>query len=135
MITQPLARRLGVLCLTVSAVISCDSPTAPRGPEPGVLAIVLRTQHANDGAVRVRLSGPDAETIQGAGVAMHSGVSDGVTELVAFGNLADGTVLGRLNVQDVGALGEYSGSVVEAAARSTYAQQPLEGYRIEFDRQ
>jgi hypothetical protein len=97
--------------------------------KPGALSAVLVTPNANDGAVLFNIAGGPIDSIT-AGAAKLAGDTKGGSGLLALGPVQNGAALALVWVPDVAKAGSYSASVVQAAARGTYALQALSGYRI-----
>jgi len=106
------------------------------GPVAGTVTVSLVTPNADDGAVLVTLTGPNLATVQAASSAYRVYwrlVSAGEVRAIVVGNLTAGAVL-TVNVDDVGKVGQYSGSVVEAASRSDVVRASVAGYGVTFAR-
>ena len=130
------------LASRVSRVIACVSGLAiasgcggtvelapPPVPKPGALSAVLVTPNANDGAVLFNIAGGPIDSITAGAVRLAGDTRSG-TGLLVMGPMQNGAVLALVWVPDVANVGSYAASVVQAAARGTYALQSVSGYKI-----
>jgi hypothetical protein len=99
-------------------------------PLSGPLDLVLDTPAADDGIVLVELSGGAVDSVTALGYRTEAS-PDGraPVRLVVSGALADGK-LARIWVPDRTRASDYSATVVEAAARGTYALRDVAEYRV-----
>ena len=137
--TNSRSRRLAI---RVSRVISCIAGVAiasgcggtvelapPPVPKPGALSATLVTPNANDGAVLFNIAGGPIDSITAGGPRLAGDTKSG-SALLAMGSVQNGAQLALVWVPDVAKVGSYTASVVQAAARGTYALQSLSGYKI-----
>jgi hypothetical protein len=105
-----------------------DGPTAPI-VKPGALSAVLTTPNSNDGAVMFSVSGGGVDSITRGDVSLSTGASGSVSA-IAVGSIVNGSIIARVWIPDLNAAGNYTALVMQAAARSTYAEQATSAYRI-----
>ena len=120
-------RRIGLLALLGLAACGGSDLSAPLA---GPLDLVLDTPAGDDGIVLVEIGGGVVDSVTALGYRIE--VSPDATtpvRLVVSGALADGK-LARIWVPDRTRASDYSASVVEAAARSTYALHDVGDYRV-----
>jgi hypothetical protein len=120
--------RLALLALLGVAACGGGSDLSP--PLSGPLDLVLDTPADDDGIVLVEITGGAVDSV--TALAYRTEPSpDGTSPMrvVVSGQLADGK-LARIWVPDRSRASDYSASVVEAAARSTYALREVGDYRI-----
>lgn len=104
------------------------------GPKAGTATVSLVTPNADDGAVLITLTGPGLANPQSANSAYHvywRVVSANDVRAIVVGDLASGAVL-TVDVDDVGKIGQYVGSVVEAASRNDVVRTSVAGYGVTF---
>ena len=120
-------RRIGLLMLLGLAACGGSDLSAPLS---GPLDLVLDTPADNDGIVLVEIGGGAVDSVTALGYRTETS-SHGATpvRLVVSGALADGK-LARIWVPDRTRASDYSVTVLEAAARGTYALQDVADYRI-----
>ena len=120
-------RRIGLLALCGLAACGGSDLSAPLS---GPLDLVLDTPADNDGIVLVEIGGGAVDSVTALGYRTETS-SHGATpvRLVVRGALADGK-LARIWVPDRTRASDYSVTVLEAAARGTYALQDVADYRI-----
>lgn len=122
------------LAAALVASLTCggggDGGTGPTPPDPGLVDLVLATPNSNDGALLLSITGAlvSSVTAQSFEVASVGAGSSGV-KLLVRGNLTDG-VIAQITVPDRHKLSSYQVTVNQAAARTTYQQQPLAGYAV-----
>jgi hypothetical protein len=117
------------IALVLAAVLSCDRPTAPRGPRGGPLTLTLTTPNADDGALLLSLSGAGIDSVTSVDGTMLEVLSSGSEPrlVIVRGALANGPIA-RVWVADVN--GAYTAAVGQVSARGTYAQRSLNGYEL-----
>jgi hypothetical protein len=131
----PLASRVSriVACVYGIAMASgCGGAVEvapPYVPKPGALSAVLVTPNANDGAVLFSIAGGPIDSITAGGARLAGDTKSG-SGLLALGPVQNGAGLALVWVPDVGKMSSYTGTVVQAAARGTYALQSISGYKI-----
>jgi hypothetical protein len=121
-------RRIGLLALLGVAACGGGSDLSP--PLSGPLDLVLDTPADDDGIVLVEITGGAVDSVTALGYRTEPS-PDGTSpmRLVVSGALSDGK-LARIWVPDRSRASDYSVTVVEAAARSTYALREVGDYRI-----
>jgi hypothetical protein len=120
---------LGALALTLAGCGSSDGGGAH--PVPGFLNLTLNTPNSNDGALLFKVQGGTIDSAV-AGLMVQSGsyvINPTFTRIVVAGDLTDGLVA-KVHVPDVGNAADYTVTIEQAAARTTFAQQPLSGYSV-----
>lgn len=110
-------------------VFEPDPPPPEPDPVPGFLNIRLTTPSADDGALMFSLAGGPMDSLQATGLRLFATGSGSTLSAVVVGDVAAGTVA-RFWVPDVADSGQYSASLQQAAARSTYQQKALAGYSL-----
>jgi hypothetical protein len=106
------------------------------GPTAGSLTVSLVTPNSDDGAVLLTLTGPNLANAQSASSSYRLYwrlVSPGEVRAILVGNLTAGAVL-TVDVDDLSKIGQYSGTVVEAASRSDVVRASMAGYGVTFAR-
>ena len=124
---------IGLSLAIVAASVSCGDSTAP-APAAGNVTVSLVTPHADDGVVRLTLFGPEFTDIQPASSAYRVyafTASPTEVHVLVVGDLTAGAIL-TLRVNDPGKIGEYHGSVKEAASRSDEVHPVSTDYDLTF---
>ncbi len=135
--SRPSSRALLFVCMSTLAVASgCGgsvdlTSTSAAAPKPGALSAVLATPNANDGALLFNIAGGPVDSITAGSVRLAGDTKNG-SGLLVMGAVQNGAVLAIVWVPDVAKVSSYTASVVQAAARGTYALQGLTGYKINF---
>jgi hypothetical protein len=121
-------RRIGLLALL--GLAACGGGSDLSAPLSGPLDLVLDTPAQDDGIVLVEISGGAVDSVTALGFRTEPS-PDGTTpvRLVVSGALTDGK-LARIWVPDRTRASDYSASVVEAAARTSYALRDVGDYRV-----
>ena len=121
-------RRLGLLALL--GLPACGGGSDLSAPLSGPLDLVLDTPAQDDGIVLVEIGGGPVDSVTALGYRTETS-SDATTpvRLVVSGTLTDGK-LARIWVPDRSRASDYSATVLEAAARSTYALRDVADYRM-----
>ena len=120
---------LGILV----AGLGCGGDNAT-GPKAGTATVSLTTPNGDDGIVLLTLTGPGMSNIQSASSSYKvywRVESPGEVRAIVVGNLASGAVL-TASVDDVGKIGQYGGTVVEAASRTDVVRGSTTGYGVTF---
>jgi hypothetical protein len=122
-----------LVATSLALLTACSEGTSGPGPHttprPGVVSLLLVTPNADDGAVLLKVSGGPIDSVASGAVSMRSAAGiDGAT-ILATGAVQNGVVLARLWLPDITKVAQYSARVVQAAARTTYAQQNVQNYR------
>lgn len=104
-------------------------------PQPGQLVLRFQTSNDAEGAVRLRLQGPDVGTISAVqpGTLALVRANGSHYEVVVVGTMKTGELL-RIQVSDVNRLDEYAASIVEVAGTDNALRSNPEGYGIEIAR-
>lgn len=124
------ARGLLAVAAALALLVACGDGDDISGPVPGTLVVSLATPHADDGAMLVRLTGPEITNVTAADANLYLyAVGTGPLTVVLVGDLAAGDLL-ELRVPDVGDVGAYSATVLEVAARSNDLRASLGGYAL-----
>ncbi len=126
--------RLGQACLALTLAVlpvGCggDGPNGP--PAAGVVRFDLETQHADDGALVVVVSGGPVDSIAGpAGLRVYtSAATDGGMSVLVTGAIVAGPLL-TVHVPDGRKSSAYTSVVTQVAARSTYELRAPADYRL-----
>lgn len=109
---------LGLSLGLLGTGLACgDNPAAPQA---GNVTVSLTTPNPDDGVVLVALFGPGFTNVQPASAAYRVySLTASPTEVrvLVVGDLSTGALL-TLNVNDPSRIGEYHGTVIQAASRS-----------------
>jgi hypothetical protein len=121
-------RPLGLFALL--GLAACGGGSDLSAPLAGPLDLVLDTPASDDGIVLVEIGGGAVDSVTALGYRTQTS-PDGTTpvRVVVSGALADGKLV-RIWVPDRTRASDYSVTVLEAAARSTYALRDVADYRI-----
>jgi hypothetical protein len=132
-------RILGVL-IVVGAVFLTGSSCGGDGPTdtgPGTLIVRLTAPASNaDSAIRITITGPTAPTGATAGTGLRlfqSSINATTTRYALTGLLGNGATILTIDVADVSAFAQYSGTV-DAVSRANYQLRSLSGYAIALTR-
>jgi hypothetical protein len=122
---------VGLALVAAAAIgIACGDSTDP--PVPGQLSVTLTTPNTDDGGLLFTVSGPvSSATTANATHELYWRLATGETRVLVFGNLTSGPIL-TLNVPDIGALEQYSATVLEVADRSNDVRSTVSGYALAF---
>jgi len=127
-------RHAAFAILCASALTACDAsrPAELQPPQPGQLVLRLEASTKAEGAVRIRLEGPDIGQIAAAqeGAFALSRASGVQHDVVVLGTLISGPLL-RFYVADTNRLGEYGASIVEVADVDNLLRNDLGEYSLE----
>jgi hypothetical protein len=135
-------RSLGLLALL--AVSACggsdDLPTDPDAKgggnpkstaTPGWLVLSLNTPNANDGAIRLTVTGGGIDSVRLASAYRGFAGTDGVTGWVAATGAVTGGEIARIWVPDTRNTRKYSAGIIEVAEASSYYLRPsTSGYFV-----
>jgi hypothetical protein len=125
--------RIGLGLALLGAGLACGGGDSI-GPKAGTATVSLVTPNADDGAVLLTLTGPGLANIQSASSSYHvywRVVSASEVRAIVVGDLVSGAVL-TASVDDVSKVGQYGGTVVEAASRSDVVRGSTSGYGLTF---
>lgn len=125
-----MAVSLGIL----AAGLGCGGGDNTTGPKAGTATVSLVTPNADDGVVLLTLTGPGLANVQSASSSYKvywRVVSPSEVRAIVVGNLASGAVL-TASVDDVSKVGQYGGTVVEAASRTDVVRGSTAGYGVTF---
>lgn len=126
---------IGGLAL-LAAGLACGG-SGSTGPVAGTATVSLATPNADDGAVLLTLTGPSFSNPQSGSSSYKvywRVASANEVHAIVVGDLTAGVVL-TVGVDDVGKLGQYSGSVDEAASRTDQVRASVSGYGVTFAKQ
>ena len=125
--------RIGLTLALFAGSASCGDPaTAPR--HAGTLAVSLKTPNTDDGAVLLALFGPGVADVQPANSAyrVYSLIASPTeARFLVVGDLSTGPLL-TFKVDDSGRIGEYHGTVLQAAARTDEVRTVSTDYELTF---
>lgn len=123
------------LALVAAACGESQGPNGPPEPVPGTLRLTLVTPSADDRAILVRVTGPEAMTdiATGTGYTLHARPTGTAFRAAAFGELAGGTLL-TFHVPDVNRSAEYTATVVEVSDAANALRTDLSAYRLTIAR-
>lgn len=123
------------LCAFLSTTVSCgdedNGSTGPDDPVPGTLTLSLDTPHADDGALLLRLEGPDMTQVELAAGTLYLRFLEDQAGLTAVfvGDLTSADML-TFGVPDVERVGSYSATLLEVADRANALRGSLAGYTL-----
>ena len=121
-----------MLLAALLGVTACGGGSDLSAPLSGPLDLVLQTPADNDGIVLVEVAGGTVDSVTALSYRTESSsVGTAPLRIVVSGALHDGKLV-RIWVPDRTSASDYSATVVEAAARGTYALQDIAEYRIEI---
>lgn len=124
-----------VLCALLSTSVSCgdddNGSTGPPDPVPGTLTLSLDTTYGDDGAVLLRLEGPDMTQVGLAAAGLYLRFLEDQTGVTAVfvGDVSAGDLL-TFHVPDVNQLASYGATMLEAADRSNALRGSLAEYTL-----
>ena len=125
---------LGLSLGLLGTGLACgDNPIAPQA---GNVTVSLTTPNADDGVVLVALFGPGFSTVKPASTSYRVfSLTASPTEVhvLVVGDLSTGALL-TLNVNDPSRIGDYHGTVIQAASRSDEVRTVSTGYDLTFAR-
>jgi hypothetical protein len=124
---------IGVTLAALVAGAACGGNDST-GPKAGTATVSLVTPNADDGVVLLTLTGPGLANVQSASSSYKvywRVVSPTEVRAIVVGNLASGAVL-TASVDDVSKVGQYGGTVVEAASRTDVVRGSTAGYGVTF---
>ena len=120
-----------MLVAALLGVTACGGGSDLSAPLSGPLDLVLQTPADNDGIVLVEVAGGTVDSVTALSYRTESSsVGTAPLRIVVSGALHDGKLV-RIWVPDRTRASDYSATVVEAAARGTYALQDVGEYRID----
>lgn len=115
--------------VVVSVLAVGCSGEAPTGSAGRSLVIRLETPHQDDGAVLFDVAGPAIDSITGdpARVFVHT-TNQGAT-VIAAGSIQRGPLV-RVWSRQADQPARFSATIRQVAARGSYAQRPIDAYRL-----
>jgi hypothetical protein len=117
-----------ILIAALGFVAGCSG--APSAPVATTVQVLLTSPYTDDGGVFFTVTGGRVDSVSAAGYALFSSRTDPSTlQVIVAGNLSAGT-LATLYLPDERLLPQYSVSLYQAAARSSYALRDPAGYSI-----
>ena len=127
--------KLGLLPAALALVAACDgggrSPTGAVA-EGRWIEASLTTPNPDDGAVLVEVSGRGILAIEGLGADARVRMrGDSAAAVVLTGEIGSGPLL-RVRIASSALEGELHATVLQAAERATFRQQPVAGYSVTF---
>lgn len=120
-------RLLTVACIGALVPLSgCSNNTGPSG---AILSVTLSSPHGDDGAVLLTITGGPVDSVEAVGSAVYTARSGtGPLKLIVTGDLG-GEPIARIHVPDHRHAPFYTATVLQVAARGTYAQRDPAAYR------
>lgn len=109
---------------------------SPPGTEPAVsgwLEIRLTSPNSDDGGIMFTVSGGPIDSLRSDHRSFSAAADDATWRVLLTGRLSNGVIAGIL-VPDVGAAARYRPEIQQVAALESYAQRPLDGYRLQIVR-
>jgi hypothetical protein len=120
-----------LLLATLLGATACGGGSDLSAPLSGPLDLAIRTPSDDDGIVLVEVTGGTVDSVTALGYRTEaSSVGTAPLRIVVSGALRDGKLV-RIWVPDRTRASDYSATVVEAAARTTYQLQDVADYRID----
>lgn len=115
--------------LLTLAACSGGAAAPVASPSEAVLDVVLTTPHSDDGAVLIELTGGRVDSVSAAGsYQVYAGApSDSTRRFMVLGSVSAG-VVARVWVPASAAASAYQATVLQAAARGSFAQHVVTGY-------
>jgi hypothetical protein len=113
--------------------LACGEDRVSSATGPGVLELVLTTPSSDDGAILFQVDGAVDSMIAAPGYTGFSNVSSSFTRGVVTGPVSGG-IIARLYIPDLSTAGQYSATLLQAAARTSFALQPVTGYGLTLRR-
>lgn len=102
----------------------------PSSPTGATLEINLATPAQDDGAVLFTVMGGPIDSVESAGHALYSSRPEANTlQVIVTGNLRAGTIA-RIHIADERLVAQYSATINQVAARTTYAQRDPGAYSL-----
>jgi hydroxyethylthiazole kinase-like sugar kinase family protein len=102
----------------------------PSSPTGATLEIILTTPAQDDGAVLFTVTGGPIDSVEAAGHALYSSRPDPNTlQVIVTGDLRGGTIA-RIHISDEHRSAQYSATIHQVAARTTYAQRDPGAYAL-----
>lgn len=119
-------RLLTVACIAALVPLSgCSNNTGPSG---AILSVTFSGPHGDDGAVLLTITGGPVDSVEAVGYAVYTARSGtGPLKVIVTGDLGGGPIA-RLHVPDHRHAPFYTATVVQVAARRTYAQRDPAAY-------
>jgi hypothetical protein len=120
-----------LLLATLLGTTACGGGSDLSAPLSGPLDLAIRTPSDDVGIVLVEVTGGTVDSVSALGYRTEaSSVGTAPLRIVVSGTLRDGKLV-RIWVPDRTRASDYSATVVEAAARTTYLLQDVADYRID----
>jgi hypothetical protein len=111
-------------------LLTCGKGDPVQPPTPGWVNLRLTTPNTDDGGILFVVSGPQVDSVRSAFAnTFLRREGAGSVRVVIVGSLSAG-VIGQVLVPDTRAAAGYSATVVEVAARGTFAQRAVNGYAV-----
>lgn len=133
-------RLLGVVILASALLtgVSCGGDDGGTNSGPGVLLVKLTSPVANaDSAIELTITGPAAPTSATAGTGLRlfqdPGAAGTTRHYALTGRLTNGATILTINVPDVGAFAQYSGTV-DGVSQDNYQLRTLNAYALALTR-
>ena len=122
------AKPLAVLVTAVILISGCSSDSA--GPVGATLEVSFATAATDDGAVLFTVSGGPVDSVEAPGHRLYSAQTSPTSlRVVVAGDLRAGTIA-RIHIPDGRKLSQYSATIDQVAARSSYAQRDPVSYSL-----
>ena len=126
---------LALVCAAgLAAAVGCDGgPSGPPKPVPGTLTVALVTPAADDRAILIAVSGPEAvggvAAAGSGGYTVHARPSGTSFRAAVFGRLASGPLV-SFAVPDVNKVASYTATVQEVVAPDNTLRASTAGYTL-----
>ncbi len=124
-----------VVIAAITIACGGDSNNDGTGPgentsNPGFVNVTLTTPNSNDGALLLTLSGGTIDSLTAsAGTIFFASTGTNTFRVMVAGTITGGAIV-RFWMPDRRNVSQYSATLEQAAARSTYEQQAIGGYSL-----
>lgn len=122
------AFRLPLVIAAASSLHSCSGESS--GPAGSTLEVTFATPAQDDGAVLFSVTGGPVDSVETAGYTLYSARPDPNTLLVIVTGDLSGGAIARLHIPDEHLTPQYSATVNQVAARTTYVQRDPREYSL-----
>ncbi len=118
---------------TVVVACSQNDGVGPQVVDPGFVAVRLTSPNSDDGALRFTIQGGPTDSLRAPGVTLYSAsTAQDARRVIVAGNIQPTSVV-LFWLSDRNVLDDYSATLEEVAAKSTFAQRALQGYSLTLE--
>ncbi|MGH7469525.1 MAG: hypothetical protein ACRENP_16360 [Longimicrobiales bacterium] len=130
---RTLAVRLGALAMIALLISTCKDSTGGNQGSRGWLALRLTSPNTDDGGVLIIVNGAALDSVRSTHpFLLTRRESASSMRVVIAGSLSAG-VIGEILVPDTRQSAQYSATIQEVAARTTYQQRAVTGYSVSIE--